>query len=314
MKGDSNVSPGDGRHAQGGERIVYVMPSDCLVIPTDQSAGIGDMLLAVWRGKWQIFAISLFFAVGGVAYALLATEWYRAETVLSPAEAKVMPDLLGPLGGLASLAGVSIGGGDSAEPVAVLRSRDFASKFIEDMNLTTVLLAAKWDAVEGRWKEKNPKDWPDIRDAVTYFDKNVRFTTIDRRTGMVTLAIRWKDPIVAAEWANLLVKRLNDRMRERAIFDASGNVSYLQSELSKTNVVTLQQSIGRVLETEMQRLMLARGNQEFAFRVIDPAKAPRRRSEPKRVQVVLISTTIGFALAIALVLVVPMIRGRWLAE
>ena len=57
-----------------------------------------------------------------------------------------------------------------------------------------------------------------------------------------------------------------------------------------TNVVSLQQSIGRVLESEMQRLMLARGNEEFSFRIIDPAKPPKLPSEPKRAQIILVAS------------------------
>lgn len=314
MSRDELVSQGAGRAGEDGDRIVYVMPSDCLVVPPEQSLGFGELLARLWKGKWTIVAITSLFAAGGIAYALLATEWYRAEIVLAPAEKRSVPDLLGSLGGLASLAGVSIGGGGSEEPLAVLRSREFTGKFIEDLGLTTVLLASKWDAENQRWKASDPGDWPDTRDAVTYFDRNVRTTVLDKKNGMVTLTIRWKDPVVAAEWANVLVKRLNERMRERALADANRNVAFLQSEITKTDVVSLQQSIGRLLETEMQRLMLARGNEEFSFRVIDPAKPPHKRSEPRRTQVVVLWTIMGFALSIAVVLAVPAIRARWAAE
>lgn len=300
---------GDGNDA-GSDRIVYVMPSDCLVVPAEQSPDVKELLATLWKGKWIIVAITSLFVAGSIAYALLATEWYRAEILLAPTEERKMPDLLGSLGGLASLAGVSIGGGGSEEPMAVLRSREFTGKFIEDLDLTTVLLASKWDAENKRWKASNPEDWPDIRDAVQYFDKNVRIVFLDKKTGMVTLTIRWKDPLVAAEWANLLVRKLNERMRERALADASRNVAFLQSEIVRTDVVSLQQSIGRLLEAEMQRLMLARGNEEFSFRVVDPAQPPHRRSEPRRTRVVVLSTILGFAFSVAWVLVVPSIRAR----
>lgn len=314
MSRDELVSQGADRAGANGDRIVYVMPSDCLVVPPDQAFDLRDLFTKLWKGKWVIVALTSLFAAGSIAYALLATEWYRAETVLAPAEKRSMPDLLGSLGGLASLAGVSIGGGDSAEPLAVLRSREFTATFIEDLGLTTVMLADKWDAENNRWKASNPDDWPDIRDAVTYFDRNVRTAGLDKKSGMVTVTIRWKDPVVAAEWANLLVRRLNEHMRERALADANRNVAFLQSEITKTDVVSLQQSIGRLLETEMQRLMLARGNEEFSFRVIDPAKPPHRRSEPRRTQIVALWTILGFALSVAVVLVVPMVRARWVAK
>jgi LPS O-antigen subunit length determinant protein (WzzB/FepE family) len=39
--------------------------------------------------------------------------------------------------------------------------------------------------------------------------------------------------------------------------------------------------------------MLARGTQEFAFRIIDPAEPPNKRARPKRVLVVIIGTLAG---------------------
>lgn len=50
-----------------------------------------------------------------------------------------------------------------------------------------------------------------------------------------------------------------------------------------TNLVALQQAIGRLLENELQKLVLARGNEEFAFRVIDTAVAPRKKPRKKSV-------------------------------
>src|SRR5690606_2767647 len=110
---------------------------------------------------------------------------------------------------------------------------------------------------------------------IRYFDDNVRSISEDDETGLVTLTVEWIDPEIAAEWANILVERLNERMRRRALLEAESNVGYLQEELAKTGVVTLQQSISRLLESELQKLMLARGNEEFAFRVIDRAQVPK---------------------------------------
>jgi uncharacterized protein involved in exopolysaccharide biosynthesis len=310
MSADESLPSAFGRPRPGDERIVYVMPSDCLVVPPGRSGSLRELTQRLWDGRWTIIGVTLLCALASVAYALMAQEWYRAETVLAPSDEKSMPDLLGSLGGLASLAGVSIGGGGSEEPVAVLRSREFTSKFIEDLSLTTVLFSRKWDAANQRWKPSDPEDWPDTRDAVTYFDRYIRSVSIDKKSGMVTLSIRWTDPNEAADWANKLVERLNARMRERALEESTRNVAYLQAEIARTGVVSLQQSIGRVLEGEMQRLMLAKGNPEFSFRVIDPATPPRRRSEPRRAFIVIATTLLGGAFAVAWVLAIPAFRGR----
>jgi uncharacterized protein involved in exopolysaccharide biosynthesis len=200
-------------------------------------------------------------------------------------------------GGLASLAGITVGGADTAEPIAVLRSAGFARAFIEEGNLLPVLFARKWDAQAGRWKAADPEDWPDMHDAVKFFEEDILSVQEDKRTRLVTVTVNWKDPKLAAEWANELVKRLNERMRQRALREAESSVNYLKRELTEANVVALQQSIGRLLETELQKAMLARVSEEFAFRVVDEATPPKWRSWPRRTQLVALAGVAGIFLS-----------------
>lgn len=291
----------------GDQRVVFVMPSDAMIGPEAKGIDLAELWNVIWQSKWLIAGITAMFAFAGVAYALLASEWYRAEVLLMPSEKRSMPDLVGSLGGLASLVGISVGGSGTAESIAVLKSREFTEDFIEDLGLTTVLLADRWDSDKNEWKGGDPKKWPDMRDAVKYFDEHVLRVAEDKKTGLVRLSVDWKDPQVAADWTNILVQRLNFRMQQRALAEAEGNVRYLRTEISETNVVSLQQSIGRVLESEMQKLMLARGNEEFAFRVLDPARAPKLRVWPKRMLIVVLATFLG---AITSLLVVAA-RRAW---
>jgi uncharacterized protein involved in exopolysaccharide biosynthesis len=254
---------------------------------------LAELWNIIWSGKWRIIGVTFVFALLSVVYAILATEWFRAEVLLAPAEEQNVSALQTQLGGIAALAGVSIGSGDSVEAVATLKSRDFARGFIEEYGLLTVFFADAWDAVNQRWLVEDPRKQPDMRDAVRYFHDEVLRVNEDRATGLVTLAIEWTDPVEAAEWASVLVERLNSRMRERALEEAETNVTYLQQELAQTNVVTLQQAVGRLLESELQKLMLARGTQEFAFRTIDSAEPPNKRARPKRVLIVILGTLVG---------------------
>jgi LPS O-antigen subunit length determinant protein (WzzB/FepE family) len=119
---------------------------------------------------------------------------------------------------------------------------------------------------------------------------------------LVTLSIKWTDAEIAADWAMTLVARLNNDMRQRALSEAERNVAYLQAELGATNLATLKESIGSLLEAEMQKLMLAKGNEQFAFRIVDSAQVPKRRSSPKRALIVVSATLLGGFLAVFFVL------------
>jgi len=267
----------------------------------DDEIDLWELWETIWSGRWLIVVVTGVFTLGGVTYALLAQEWYKADVVLAPANKQAgAGGALAQFGGLASLAGISLPGAGEGEPVAVLKSKDFARSFITDLNVMPMLLE---DADFGDKK-------PDIRDAVKVFDTQIRTVTEDKKSGLVTLSVRWKDPDTAAEWANVLVKRLNDRLRTQAQEESERNVAYLQREIAATSVVSLQQSMGRVLEGEMQKLMLARGNEEFAFKVIDRATPPKQRETPKRTLIALVSMLAGGFLGILVVFLRKAIANR----
>ena len=296
-----------------GERLVYVIPEGGFGTSADDEINLIELWNTLWRGKWLVIASTVVFAVGSAALAVVQTPWYRAEVLLAPAEAPGSPSIagqLGGLGGLAALAGVSVGGGETAEAIATLRSRDFIRTFIEALDLMPVLFADQWDAARGAWVDPDPENWPDLRDGTRFFLEDVLSVSEARDTGLVTLAVEWPAPQLAADWALTLTARLNQRLRDRALREAEANVAFLQTELSQTNVVTLQQSVGRLLESELQKVMLARGSEEFAFRVIDSAEVPKKPERPKRVLIIAVGTVLGGILGLFAVLLRHLFGSR----
>ena len=139
------------------------MPSDnapsenkiVLVVPPDNANGgevsLIDLWNIIWRGKVIVITASALFAILAVTYSLLATEWYKADVLLVSSDDNSMQDLAGRLGGLAGLAGINVGRGNSNEALAVLSSRELTRSFISERELLTVLLHEEWDAQAGRW-------------------------------------------------------------------------------------------------------------------------------------------------------------------
>ena len=293
------------------ERIVYVMPDGGPRQDDVDSIDIAELWNVLWKSKWLIVAVSVMITAATVAYALTLTHWYRSEVLLTPAEERTSTSgIAGQLGSLAGLAGISIGGGGSVEALAILRSRDFTRAFISQQKMLTVLFAEKWDAENQRWLEEDPEKWPDVNDATRYFTINLLRVSESRETGMVTVAIEWTDPELAAHWVTLLIGRLNDYMRSRALKEAQANIEYLEAELVATSSVAMQQAAGRMLEREHQKLMLARGNEEFAFRIIDSAEVPESPFRPNRRLMVIVATIFGGILAVFFVLARHFVRSR----
>lgn len=116
-----------------------------------------------------------------------------------------------------------------------------------------------------------------------YFKKKVRSLTSDSRTGLVTLKITWTDPQLAAQWANDLVKETNSYLRGVAISEAEHNIAYLREQLAKSNLVAVRETISSVLQNQINNEILARGKDQYALKIIDPAVPSERPEWPLKV-------------------------------
>ncbi len=248
----------------------------------EKEVGLIDLLKDLWAAKRVIFLVSAAFSLAFVAIGMLIGKKYEATVVLSPTLEDSGSGHLGGLGalagqysGLASLAGISIGGGgNNAEATATLQSELITERYVRENDLLPILYAKDWDPVKKTWKVTDPEDMPTLWKAYRYFDKKIRKVEDDKKTGLSTLKVKWKDPVQAAKWANGLAKMTNDYLRQRAIDESERNIQFLNAEASKTNVIEIRNAIYAILQNEINEQMLAKGREEYALKIIDPAVAP----------------------------------------
>jgi len=255
---------------------------------TDDALTPGQLLKLCWAAKWLVIGITLLVTVASGAAALILPKSYKAIAILSPANNSSsgqlggLGNLASQFGGIASLAGISVGSGDSqkAESLATLQSEALTEQYIRQNDLLPMLYKDKWDVLKSQWKDMRPGKVPTLWKANAYFKKKVRGVTTDPKSGLIVLSITYSDPHVAAKWANDLVKMTNEYLRDKAVNESERNIAYLNDEASKTNIVEVRLAIYKILENEINKMMLARGNNEYAFKVLDPAFAPERASSP----------------------------------
>ena len=254
-------------------------------------------LLQAWK---TIVGITILCTGFAVAYALYAPEVFKAETLLAPAqeEKSGTSSALSQFGGLAAMEGIYIPNDSNVEQVvATLNSRKFLRTYIKQNKLIPVLFDEIWDADNQVWNVPSVEDEPTEQKAIESF-KAYLSVDEDKKSGLITLSISWKDPQVAAQWANDLVKQLNEQLREQAIADSKKRVGYLEQELAKTTLQDMRAVLYNLLESEKQKAMLANVNEDFALEVIDPAFPPETREKPKRELIVALGGVCGGFLGI----------------
>lgn len=185
----------------------------------------------------------------------------------------LLSSLAGQFGGIAALAGLGAAeNSERAEAVQMLQSQILAREFIEQNNLLPLIFAKDWDPLRHRWRGKERT----LNQGVRVFDGSIRGVVEDRRTGLITLRIVWRDPVQAAAWANELVRRGNERLRQRAVTRAEKSLAYLKQEAAKTDTVDIRQALYRLMAEQYKNMLLANVSEEYAFSLIDPAVPPDR--------------------------------------
>lgn len=259
----------------------------------DEGVSFWEIWEAAWAAKWSIAAFALLFGAVAATWSFLQPDWYQARAVLLAVDPIQAQPTISPSGDPAA-APLSRGLFATPQvPLLTLRSERFAEQFIEQHELLPVLFAEFWDVSARRWISEARAEAPDLRDAVSFFTSDVLAVDSDPRSGVTTLSVNWTDPALAREWADALVKDLNDTLRAQALSDAERNVEHLKSQLKQTGAATVQQALARLLEVELQRVMLAKVQPDVAFAVLDPARTPKDPIGPQRLKITLIALAGG---------------------
>lgn len=241
-------------------------------------------LLASWK---LILLVGFLGGVAGIAVSFLLPKTYRSEAVLVAAANRdargALAESLGGLSGLASLAGINLMSGNSSRDADLeyLKSRELLRRFMKRHTVLPVIYPERWDARGKKWSGEEPSEDA----AVARLQARVVSILQDRRTGSIKVAVTLRDPKLAAEWANLIVADANSDLRATAQDNARKSVEFLNAELTKTTLLGVEQAIYRLIEGQINSIMIANITTDYAFRVVDPAvpSDPHRYASPNRI-------------------------------
>jgi uncharacterized protein involved in exopolysaccharide biosynthesis len=297
----------------------------------DDEIDLLELFSVLWANKIKIIAITAIFAVGSVIYSLSMPNQYKATALLAPAQSDEggLSGSLGQLGGLASLAGVSIGGGESSESQIaqeIMKSWSFLEGFIADNDLAVAVYAVEgWSREYNELKidndvyEADTKSWL-IKDDHTgkegpptswqlfeaFSDK--LSVSQDKKTGLVSISIEYYSPQIAKQWLDLYISAINKHMQMRQVEKVSNNIIYLETQIEKTAIAEMQEVFYTLIAEQTKNKMVAEASPDYAFIAVSPSMVPEETSQPKRALIVILGTLIGGLLSVLLVFVMHYTR------
>jgi uncharacterized protein involved in exopolysaccharide biosynthesis len=292
----------------------------------DDEIDLRELFAVLWAGKWLIGGGTVAAAVVSIIVALMLPNIYRAEALLAPNDqegAGGLSALAAQYGGLASLAGIELGGSSSDKTVLgleILKSRKFVSEFIERHELLVPLMAAKkWDSEKGqliidpdeyditakRWVRdvRSPKKTiPSLQEAYEQF-REVLSVSQDKQTGFVTVAVEHYSPTVAKQWVDWLINDLNSSIMHQDVAEAEQAIRYLNKQIEATSLSGLKDVFFSLIEEQTKTIMLAKVSDEYLLKTLDPAIAPEEKSKPRRILIVGLGGVFGCFFAMIIVIV-----------
>ena len=296
----------------------------------DDEIDLRELFSVLWADKIKIITITAIFAVASVIFALSMPNQYKATALLAPAQSDdgALSGALGQLGGLASLAGVNIRGGESSESQIaqeIMKSWSFVEGFIADNDLAVEVYAAEgWSKGSNELKinqdafDSEGKGWlieddsgvvgpPSSWELFKAFSERV-VVSEDNKSGLVSVSIEHFSPQIAKQWLDLYILAINKHMQARQVEKVSNNITYLEIQIEKTAIAEMQEVFYTLIEEQTKNKMVAEASPDYAFIAVSPSMLPEEKSQPQRAFIVILGTLLGGMLSVLLVLVMHYAR------
>ena len=290
-----------------------------------------DLILAIWNKKFTIAIITSIFAVFSVFYALSVPNIYQSNALLAP-NTNNLDGLSSKLGGYSSLAGIagislpSESSSETIEAIERIKSYDFfVNNFIPNIKYENLVAAKRWNkltnSIEYNKKifKKENNEWvknkknqgtlkPSMQEAYSVYSDVLKVSQ-DKKTSFVSISIQHPSPFISEKWLNLVIKNINNQMRELDKTIAENALNYLNSAVDNTAISEIKDVIFDIIENQLQTLMLIEATDDYIFKIIASPIAPEKKFGPSRALVCITITILGFLLSIAITLLLPFLAN-----
>ena len=296
----------------------------------DDEIDLKELFSVLWKAKILIIVITSFFALSSVLYALSLTNFYKSEAILSVAGESNALGALSGMGGLASMAGITLpsSGEDKSEiAIKTIQSRAFLKHLITFKNVLPSIMATKsydfqskkiqfdpkiYNENNGVWvrkPSKNQQSKPSYLEAYKTYLAQVLINK-GKLTNLITISVEHISPIFAKELLELIINEANELLRNKDLRDSSAAIAFLNTEIPKSSLITMKDAINTLVQSQLETQMMAKVNKEYILKVIEPPFIPEEKSKPFRALICILGILLGGMLALVWVLMRHYISGN----
>lgn len=298
----------------------------------DDEIDLRELFLTLWRGKIIIFLTAICAVAGGSAYLHRADRLYTVSVTVQPTGDDSSGSALSGLGGLASLAGVSLpsgGGGEFESFSYMLTTPEIAETLLDQSLILQFLFQPEWDNEQKFWRapeksqrgeylgqikrfltgsEEEPYRAPDTLRLASLLDETLSRSR-GKDTGFLTLSADATEPKIMEALLGVLVANSNDLLRKRYLETGRESLSFYQTQIARARSSEHREALARLIAQEEQKLMLANRGAAFAAQIVSGPVASIAPTSPKSSLVLALAAVLGVFLGCAIVLLRAAMRA-----
>ena len=293
------------------------------ILNSEEEIDLRELFKVLFDGKILIALVASIITFSSVIYALMMTDYYKSEAVMSVRDNSENKNLLSQFGGAASLMGLNVSSTDdkASQTIQLIQSRKFIKHLLTFENILPSIMAAKsydisskkllfdgdlYDSKSKNWigePDENGSAKPSYLDAHGVYLNDLLSISQDKNTGFILIDIKHLSPVFAKEFLELIIRETNTILRKKDLEESNEALMYLTNELRKTSLVELKESIRNLIEAQLEVQMMSKINEDYVLVEIDPPFIPERGLSNSKLLIVIFSAIFGSLLGGVIVLI-----------
>ncbi|MDC1424494.1 Wzz/FepE/Etk N-terminal domain-containing protein [Gammaproteobacteria bacterium] len=279
-------------------------------------------LIQVIANKWKIVIFTtLLFALISVFYAISLNDVYTSSSLLKASKDPSSTSSIGSsgVGGLAALAGISVGSSDDDPRLfatTYLKSHQFLEHILTFDDVLENIMAAKGYDKDSKLIiydsdifDKNTNKW--IRDIPTgrnlipsalevkesQFDEDF-YVNLDFQSGYITISYTHFSPIFAKDFLELVIREINLISKEKDLSESQSSLNFLFMKSAENKITSVDLTINELIKSELRKETYANARLDYLLTPIDKPFLPEKKSAPSRATLCILITVLGFILSL----------------
>ena len=292
----------------------------------DDEIDLRELFSVLWRGKYFVIIFTIISLAAGSMYLRNTSSKYSVSILLAPVQEEQSTPNFGNLGGLASLAGISLPSGNASDFTKyeiMLKTQEISTLVFKEQNLIQALFWNEWDENQQIFRApkqnritpiKNyvkklltgqpPKEYtePNPAKLTEFIDKKIRIN-LDKKTQYLNLSVETSNPELLTELLVSMINNTDELFKKKFIKQANDAVQFYQIKISKARSQEHREILATLIAKEERKLLLATREGPFVAEILTGPNTSLYPTSPKASLILALSILLGGFLSCGLLLI-----------